>query len=134
MSGSVGRSNDRPRDAPGVDLERRVGRVIVAGTWLAVTLVAVGVVLMAAAGRSPLAPAPVFDARTLPGDAAALRPEAFLWLGLVVAIATPIARVAASLVGYVQRGERAMAGISVAILAIIALSVALSLAFGREAG
>ena len=49
-------------------------------------------------------------------------------LGLIAVIATPTARVIASLVGYVRGGERRMAVVSVAILTVIAASVAVSAA------
>jgi uncharacterized membrane protein len=116
-------------DAP-FDLERAVARLITAGTYLSVALIAAGVILMAAAGRSPLAAAPPLDPATFSADIASLRPEPFLWLGLIAAIGTPTARVVASLIGYLGRGERAMAGISVAILGVIAVGVAVALLTG----
>jgi uncharacterized membrane protein len=105
------------------DLDTAIARLITAGTYLSVALLAIGVALMAAAGISPLSGGPAFDPGSLPADVAALRPEGFLWLGLIAAIATPSARVAASLIGYLRRGERAMAGVSLLILGVIALSV-----------
>jgi uncharacterized membrane protein len=112
------------------DLERTVARLITYGTYLSVVLIAIGVVLMAAAGRSPLATAPALDPGSFPADAVAGRPEPFLWLGLVAAIATPSARVVASLLGYLARGERRMAAISLAILGVIALGVTLAVVTG----
>lgn len=112
------------------DLDTVVARLITAGTYLSVALIAVGVVLMAGTGRSPLDPPPPLDPASFAADIGSGRPEAFLWLGLIAAIATPSARVAASLVGYVARGERAMAAISVAILAVIAFGVVLAIATG----
>jgi uncharacterized membrane protein len=114
----------------GLDLESAIGRLITLGTYLAVGLVAVGVGLMAATGQSPLAPAPPFDPRSIPADVTALRPEPFLWLGLVIAIGTPSARVLASFVGYLARGERLMAAISLAILAVIAIGVGIAVVTG----
>ena len=64
----------------------------------------------------------------LPSDLVAVKPAGFLWLGLVVALATPLGRVAASLVGYVAGGERRMAFIAAAILAVVSLAVILGLA------
>ncbi len=113
------------------DLDRSIARVLVGGTYLSVGLLAVGVVLMAAAGISPLDPAPPFSLAQIPADIASLEPAGFLWLGLVVAIATPLARVAASLVGYVAGGERRMALISVAILVVIGIGVVLGVAAER---
>ena len=88
---------------------------------------------MVAAGRSPLRPAlRRSTSARLPPDLVALRPEGFLWLGLLAVIATPTGRVVASLVGYLAGGERAMAVVSLAILAVIALSVALAMGTDGE--
>jgi len=107
-------------------LDRSIARLLTAGTYLSVALLATGVVLMAVAGRSPLAGGPAFDPSRLAGDLVALRPEGFLWLGLIAAIATPSVRVAASLLGYLRRSERTMAAVSLLILGVIALSVLLA--------
>ncbi len=109
-------------------LDQAIARLITAGTYLSVALLGIGVLLMAAAGRSPLEGGPAFDVTRLLPDLAALRPEGFLWLGLIAAIATPSVRVAASLLGYLRGGERRMAGVSVLILGVIALSVILATA------
>jgi uncharacterized membrane protein len=110
------------------DLDRTIARLLTTGTYLSVVLLAVGVVLMAAAGLDPLAGGPSFSPARLFVDVVALRPQGFLWLGLIAAIATPSARVAASLLGYLRGGERAMAGVSLLILGVIALSVLLATA------
>jgi uncharacterized membrane protein len=81
---------------------------------------------MIATGTSPLDPAPPLDAGRLIGDIVALRPAGFLWLGLLVVIATPSARVAASLVGYLRERNRAMVVVATLILCVIALSVVLA--------
>lgn len=87
---------------------------------------AVGVGLMFAAGRSPLDPGyPGLDPTRLPADLLRLDPGGFLWLGLLAAMATPAARVVASLVGYAQGREWRMVAVSVAVLAVIAASVVL---------
>jgi uncharacterized membrane protein len=114
------------RDAPALD--QLVARLLRLGTYASVGLLAAGVVLMAAAGRSPLDGGPRFDPSRLVADIVALRPEGVLWLGLLAAIATPSARVAASLVGYVRGRERAMVVVAAGILAVIALSVVLAIA------
>jgi uncharacterized membrane protein len=116
------------------DLERTVARLITYGTYLSVVLIGIGVVLMALAGRSPLATAPALDPRSFPADVAAGRPEPFLWLGLVAAIGTPTARVVASLLGYLTRGEHRMAAISLAILGVIGLGVTLAIVTGTGLG
>ena len=114
-----------------MDLDRALGRLISAGTILAIALMAVGVVLMIVSGRSPLEPgvAP-FDPAALPTQLLSGRAEGLLWLGLLVAIATPAARVAAALVGYARNGERVMVAIAAAILAVIASGVFLGVITG----
>ncbi len=109
-------------------LERTIARLLRVGTYLAVAVLTLGVVDMVAAGLSPLAGAPSLDLLRLPADLGGLRPEGFLWLGLLVVIATPSARVAASLVGYLRTGERAMALVALLILAVIVISVSAALA------
>jgi uncharacterized membrane protein len=107
-------------------LEQTIARLLTIGTYLSIALLVVGVVLMAVSGIGPLSGGPVFDPATLVGDIAALRPAAFVWLGLIVVIATPSARVAVSGLGYARRGERAMTIVAVLILFVIALSVAVA--------
>ncbi len=117
----------RPTDLPSRRLEVGIARLLTAGTYLAVTLLAVGVVVLLAAGRSPLDGGPALSFGTLLANLAAGRPEGFLHLGLIAVIATPAARVAASLVGYALSGERAMAAVAAAILGVIALSIGLGI-------
>jgi uncharacterized membrane protein len=114
-----------------IDLEELLGRGITLGTYLAIACVAIGVGLLVAAGRSPLeVGAAPFDPAAIPGQLVAGRAEGFLWLGLVLAIATPIGRVAGALVGYAARGERFFAVVAAAILAVIAVAVLVGLAGG----
>ena len=115
-----------PADGSGVRLERSIARLLTVGTWLSIALLAVGFVLMLAQGISPLDPAPAFDLRSIPAHIAALDSLGFLWLGLIVVVATPSARVAAALVGYARAGDRRMALVAVAVLVVIGVSVALA--------
>ena len=117
--------------AVGRDLDRTIARLLTWGTYLSVGLLGIGVVLMLASGVSPFDPAPAFDPAAIPGQVASLQPVGFLWLGLIVTIATPLARVVASLVGYLAGGERRMALISIAILVVIAVGVVLGIATER---
>jgi uncharacterized membrane protein len=112
--------------APAADLERSIARLLTLGTYASVALLVAGVVLMLASGIGPRSGGPAFDPTTLVPDLLALRPAGFLWLGLVVVVATPAARVLASLVGYARRGERSMTIVAALILMVIALSVALA--------
>jgi len=108
-------------------LDLTVARLLNIGTLFSVALLAVGVVLMATSGQSPLDPDfPPLDLARLPADLLALRPEGFLWLGLIAVILTPITRVIVSLAGFVRDGDRTMVLISVLILCVIAASVVIS--------
>jgi uncharacterized membrane protein len=110
------------------DIEAVIARLLYAGTVTGVALLAVGVVLMAANGVSPESTTfPAFDPATLVADLVAMRPEGWLWAGIVVLIATPIARVIGELITFAVRGDRLMAGVALAILGVIALSVAIAL-------
>ena len=117
---------------PGTDtIERTVARLLIVGTYVSLALLVVGVLLMAIAGRSPLdPPAHDFDPALLVGDILAGRPDGVLWIGLVVLLATPSARVAASIVGYVRSGERAMAWVGLAILAVVGCGVVIGVLLG----
>ncbi|HXG40627.1 MAG TPA: DUF1634 domain-containing protein [Candidatus Limnocylindrales bacterium] len=120
-----------PGDRP-VDLERRVGRFLVGGTYLSVALLGLGVVAMTLAGRSPLERGvPGVDVTRIPGDLLAGRPEGLLALGLLAVLATPIGRVTLALVGFGLAGEARMAVVASAALVLIALTVVLTLALGR---
>jgi uncharacterized membrane protein len=103
--------------------ERRLGRLLIVATYAAVALLAIGTALLLVAGISPLAGGPPFDPAQLVPDLLALGPAAFLWLGILVVIATPLSRVAGAAVGFVRRGEPLMAVISLAILGVIAISI-----------
>jgi uncharacterized membrane protein len=107
-------------------VEALVARLLSIGTVASIALLAIGSVLLAMRGGSPLDAAPNLDLTRIPADLVAGRPDGYLWLGLIAAIATPCARVVASLFGYVRRRERAMTLISILILAVIALTVALA--------
>ena len=111
---------------PSPALEGTIARILTVGTAVSVALLAAGVLVLIAGGTSPLAGGPAFDPGRLVADLVALRPEGFLWLGLVAVVATPTGRVLAALLGYARTGERAMAGVAALILVVIAASVALA--------
>ncbi len=105
-------------------VEARIARILAVGTRVAVAFLAIGTVLLIAGGTSPLATEwPPLDPASLPADLVALRPTAFLWLGLVATIATPLLRVAAAAWGFGRAGERRLAALGVAVLVVIALAV-----------
>jgi uncharacterized membrane protein len=128
LSGSAtGAASARSSQEPGPPgLEQSIARLLSVGTYASIGLLAVGVVLMATNAIAPLSGGPAFDLTRLVPDLAAFRPAGFIWLGLLAVIATPTARVAASLIGYARRGERAMVLIAALILLVIAASVALA--------
>ena len=106
-----------------IDFEGAIGRLLIVLTYVAVTLLVVGVALMVALGLSPLSGGPRLDLARLPADIAALAPHGFLWLGLLAVIATPITRVVAAAVAYGRTGDPTMVLVAIAILAVIALSI-----------
>lgn len=97
---------------------------------MAISLLAIGLALMVGRGIGPLAGGPRFDSSRLVDDLASLRPAGFLWLGLLVVVATPALRVAAALGGYLRGGERTMA--LVAGLILLAIGASVGLALGLE--
>jgi uncharacterized membrane protein len=111
-------------DAIRPEIERRIGRTLVVLTYVAVALLVAGVVLMLANGISPLDPSPAFDPATIVADIVALRPVGFLWLGLLVVLATPIVRVAGAGIGYALDRQWSMVLVAMGILTVIAVGVA----------
>lgn len=112
------------------DLESTLARVLQAGTYVSIGLVAVGVVLLIASGGSPLDPGPPLDVSRIAADLAAGRPAGFLWLGILGIVATPGLRVAGALVGFSRRGERTMAIVALLILVVVAAGVFAGLVTG----
>lgn len=111
---------------PTPPLEAAIGRLLTLATYVSVVILAVGVLAMLIAGRSPLDASPPLDLSRLPSDLAGFRPEGLLWLGLLATVATPAARVLAAVAGFAVRGERRMAAIAVLVLVIVALGVVLA--------
>ena len=112
----------------GQEFDRFIGRLLIGVTYVAVGLLSVGVVLLLVAGISPLAGGPPFDPSRVLADLSTLAPAAFLWLGIIVVIATPISRVIVAAIGFARLGDRWMVAISLGILAVIALGIALGTA------
>ena len=121
-------SGPRPAERPDIaDLERLIGRLLVWVTYAAVTLLCVGVILMIANGISPLAGGPPLDPASLVADLVALDPAAFLWLGLVTVIATPVSRVVVAGWSFARRGDRILAAVSFGIIVVIVIGVVTAL-------
>lgn len=119
-----------PRLARGREFDRFIGRLLIVVTYVAVALMSVGVALLLVAGISPLAGGPPLDPGRLLANLGAGIPAAFLWLGILAVIATPLSRVVAAAVGFARLGDRRMVGVALAILAVIALGIASALTAG----
>jgi len=117
---------DPGADEPGTRLEQSIARLLTWGTYASIALLAIGFALMLAGGIGPLSGGPRFDPAAIPADLVALRPTGFLWLGLVVVLATPASRVIASLIGYGRRGERRMTVVAALVLVVIGVSIVLA--------
>ncbi|HEY4188988.1 MAG TPA: DUF1634 domain-containing protein [Candidatus Limnocylindrales bacterium] len=76
-------------------IESLVAQILVVGTYVAVGLILVGVVLMLAAGTDPLSPGayPPFDLASIPAQIRSGDPTGFIWAGIVLVMALPIGRV-----------------------------------------
>ena len=116
-------SDDPISGDPG--MEGRIARLLRLGTYLAIGLIAIGVVLMLVTGRSPLDVAPALDPARLVADLVGLQPAGFLWLGLIVVLLTPATRVVVSAIGYARIGDRSMAVIAGLVLVVILTGVLL---------
>jgi hypothetical protein len=114
-------TNDR--EATRLEAERRIGRLLVALTYVSVALLLVGVGLMLGAGISPMAGGPDLDLATLGSQLIALGPDGFLWLGLLAVISAPISRVVLAGYAYGRAGDWPMVAIAAAILAVIVVGV-----------
>jgi uncharacterized membrane protein len=112
------------------DIEPGLARILQAGSYLSIGLVAAGVVLLIAGGGSPLGGGPPLDLGGLVRDLTAGRPAGLLWLGILGIIATPGIRVLGALVGFSRRGERTMVVVSAAILVVVAAGVVAGLVTG----
>ena len=108
-------------------LELLVGRMLQVGVLVSAVVVAVGLaVLLARGGAAPVS----FD--VFRGEASALRSVrgvvrgaltldggALVQLGLVLLVATPVARVALTLVAFLRQGDRLYVGLTAFVLAIL---------------
>ena len=106
-------------------LESTISSLLVAGTYIAMALILVGVLLMLAAGIDPLGPAvPPFDLGAIPSQIAAGDPLGFLWLGLVTVLALPLGRVTVAGVGFLAARDVRLALVSLAVLLVVLGSIA----------
>ena len=120
-----------PRDAA-LAIESTIARLLVVGTYVAIAFVLVGVVGMLLTGVDPLAHGtpPGFDLARIPADILALRPEGFLWAGLVTVMALPLGRVTVAGIGFLRAGDRRLALVSLAVLLVVLGSILAALGLG----
>ncbi len=124
-------------------MERLVSGVLIVGVAFSLALLLVGSVLLFARGDSgygqattrtaalvraaPVGTAPAYP-HTVPGvlaGVAAGRAYAFVCLGLLALIATPVVLVGLALVGFIRARDRAYIAIAAAVLGILLLSFVL---------
>ena len=119
-------ADDRELKGVAALAEFRIGRLMIAMTYASVAVLVIGVALMVAAGISPLSGGPTFDASQLIAELTSMSPVGFLWLGLVIVIATPIVRVIGAAISYGLASQWTMVAIAVAILVVIVAGVAIA--------
>lgn len=121
--------NARQASAASLAMDAVIARLLSVGTWAAVAVILAGVVGMLVTGVEPMAGGaiPAFDLARIPVDLLALRPEGFLWAGLLVVIALPIARVAVAGAGFFAAGERRLAAVSGGVLLVVLISIVAAL-------
>ena len=117
------RTGEDPRRKARLNLT--IARVLAVGLLAAIALLVVGGIL-ALTGRDPSPPSET-SIGDIPRAVAALEPGGFFDLGLLVLLATPVARVIALGVGFARRRSWVFCGLSVFVLAILALSAFLGL-------
>jgi uncharacterized membrane protein len=106
-----------------------VSYVLAIGVTVSGAVIALGFALALAfgwrtslVGRAPV-PAGLSDFGGMPTGLLALRPAAITQLGLALLLATPVVRVAASVVGFALEGDRLYVAITLVVLAILLASI-----------
>ncbi len=107
-----------------------VSTILIVGVSLAAALVLAGFAGSLAVGwegsllgHGPAATDDLTDFGTLGSSLAALRPIGLAQLVLVVLVATPVTRVAASVVAFAAEGDRLYVAITLVVLAILLTSL-----------
>jgi len=104
-------------------VERVIRGILLGGIAVSVALMAAGLVLGVARGAG--LPRGVVPLAELPRALAALRPAAYLSLGLIVLIGTPFVRVAGSLVVFVRERDGRYVLVTASVLLVMCLGVLL---------
>ena len=123
-----GASHDNRPDAR---LQRFLGRLLRVGVTLAAAVSASALVARIVEGNRTLPDYRVFrgeppHVRTISGvlaGARALEPRAWIQLGLMILVATPVARVAFSVVGFALERDRLYVGLTLVVLALLLLGL-----------
>lgn len=121
--------NAPPRQTPAAHahvmepVERAIRWILLGGIAVSVALMAVGLVLGVARGAG--LPRGVVPLAALPRALAALRPAAYLSLGLIVLIGTPFVRVAGSLVTFVRARDTRFVLVTAIVLLVMCVGVLL---------
>jgi uncharacterized membrane protein len=125
----------RPPTAPGQWTDQRietwVGIMLRTGVLLAAVIVLFGGVLYLAHSHGPrpdyshfnAEPASLITFSGIMHGAAALDPESIIMLGLLVLIATPVARVGMCIVGFLMERDRLYTWVSTIVLIILLYSL-----------
>ncbi len=113
------------RGAKAMDADWVLSRLLMAGLVLAVLILVAGVGLAIAGVGDEVTRGSSLSA--LPRALAAGEPWGFFILGLLVLVATPVARVLFLLVWFARRGSWWFFGVSAIVLVVISLSVVLGL-------
>ena len=106
-----------------------VSAVLIVGVAVSAALIGTGFVAALAVGwqGSLVGAAPTADPTTdfsnLPARLASLEPAAIVQLGLLTLLATPVARVATSVVGFALERDRLYTVITLAVLLILLTSI-----------
>jgi uncharacterized membrane protein len=106
-----------------------VSGILIVGVSVSATLILVGFLTSFLVGwegslvGAPAETTPLTDFASMPASLAAVRPVGIAQLGLLVLIATPVVRVAASVIAFLLEGDRLYAGITFAVLVILLLSL-----------
>jgi uncharacterized membrane protein len=111
--------------------ERIVAGVLGVGVTVSATLIVLGFAAALAvgwggSGADPAAPIDATDFSDLSARLRELQPLAVVQLGLLVLIATPVVRVAVSVIGFALERDRLYVAITLAVLAILLASLFLT--------
>jgi len=102
-------------------VERTIRWILLCGIAISVALMAAGLLLGVARGAG--IPRGVVPLAEIPRALVALRPAAYLSLGLIVLIGTPFVRVAGSLVVFVRERDRRYVLVTAIVLCVMCLGI-----------